>query len=60
MMIFCQTNTVTQFKILNQNANEILRSVPFALKSRRRHLVWKLSAQKNTAPQPAILVPENN
>ena len=50
MMIFCQTNTVTQFKILNQNANEILRSVPFALKSRRQHLVWKFERPKKSSP----------
>ena len=38
MMIFCQTNTVTQLKNLNQNADETLGSVTSALRNRLRLL----------------------
>ena len=37
-MIFCQTNTVTRLKNLNQNADEILGSVTSALRNRLRLL----------------------
>ena len=59
MMIFCQTNTVTQLKNLNQNADEILGSVTSALRNRLRLLRQTKTSTEALYSSPRELLVQN-